>query len=288
MIIVRIWDGLGNQMFQYAYARSLKEKGLDVRLDLNKSFDQSFGKYSGHDKRSNQIQNFNISIPEASGEELSEYSFLSRTKISDRIRFALSQKGLCRCRLYEETSQAYSEQSASLNGNYYVKGWFQSERYFSGISGILHRELTLKNDPGIPKELDELLEGSRPVVSLHARRGDYVKVLMALPAVYYQKAIEYMKTVFSDPVFLVFSDDPEWVMRKLDIEGNFKYIGDFGRYKDYEELVLMSRCSAHIISNSTFSWWGAWLDEKEDKIVVAPKKWFEGQKDIVPKEWTII
>ncbi len=288
MIIVRIWDGLGNQLFQYAYARKLKERGFDVRIDVDKFCDDQFEKYQGHDRRDNVIDKFNITVPGIDMREYGKYDYLKRSTFKDRLIYRLSANGLWKYRLYEEKKQAYSEQSDRITDNHYVKGWFQSEKYFSDIRDVLLKELTLKEGVSVPDNLKQLFESNEKVVSIHVRRGDYTKILMALPPAYYKQAMDQVEKTVNDPVYLVFSDDVGWVKRKLGDERRLLYISDHGTFKDYEELMLMSMCNAHIISNSTFGWWGAWLNRRDDKLVVAPKKWFDDQTGIIPDEWTII
>ena len=171
MVIVRIWDGLGNQMFQYAYAYALRERGFDVRIDIDKYLDNSFEKYSGHDHRDNQIQHFNITIPTISMTEYGRYSFLKRETIADKMVFSLSKYGLWKYRYYEETKQSYSEKSALLKGTYYVKGWFQDERYFTDFEEGIRREFSLKTEPELPMLIRNLYDSGKNLVSIHVRRG---------------------------------------------------------------------------------------------------------------------
>lgn len=283
MVIVRIWEGLGNQLFQYAYARALKERGVDVRLDLGKAYDGSFRKCRDDDPRQNSVQNFNITVPEINVEEYGKYRYIRRDNVKERIIFSLAGAGLWKYRFYEEIRPDYSEKADGMKGDCYVKGWFQSEKYFNGIRGILLKELTPKRKIRIPKGLRQALEyeGS---VSLHVRRGDFVKKTAALNAFYYRAAAERMKEQYGEPLFLVFSDDLGWVKKNLDIGGNCIYVNEDRALQDYEEMLIMSRCRSNIVSNSTFSWWGAWLNRNAGKTVIAPgKHWMCG--GIVPEGW---
>ena len=286
MIIVRIWEGVGNQLFQYAYARSLKERGEEVYLDTQKAYDNSFRKAIGHSKRDNKIELFSITIPVANDETIEKYRYLKRETLIDKVVYHLAINDIWKYRFYEEKVQTYSPKSSSISGNYYVKGWFQSEKYFSSIQNTIRKEITLKQEPLIPDELYQYINSSKSV-SLHVRRGDYEKIGMALPAAYYYKAMEAIEKFVKDPIYIVFSDDIEWVKRKIKNK-ELVFPSNFIELQDVEELVLMSRCSAHIISNSTFGWWGAWLDDNVDKHIMAPKIWYSGQRDIVPSTWTII
>lgn len=287
MVIVRIWEGLGNQMFQYAYARALKEKGIDVRIDLNKAYDEAFEKYRNNAKRENQIQNFRISLPSIDMNQYGKYKYLSKDTWIKRSIFCLQNYSLWKYKFYEEQIQGYSDKSAEIKGNYYVKGWFQSERYFRDIRNILLKEFIPKEKIRISKKLHEVLEDPKSV-SLHVRRGDYVKVNIALDTMYYERAIDYIGNNYENPIFVIFSDDLEWVKENIHINGKCIFVNEDKKLKDYEELFIMSRCRTNIISNSTFSWWAAWLNQNEDKRVIAPRKWIEGQKGIVPKDWMVL
>lgn len=287
MIIVRIWEGLGNQMFQYAYARALQAKGMNVRLDMGKAYDEMFGKYRNHIQRTTSIQNFNLRIKPIDVHKYGRYSYLNQDTLVRKILYVLGKNGMWFYNFYEEEEQKYSEKAEKIKGNYYIKGWFQSERYFKDIRNILLKEFTPKKKINISKEIREALNNPQSV-SVHIRRGDYVKISNTVNLLYYQKAIQYIRQYYKNPVFLVFSDDLEWVKSNIPVEGEVIYVNEDKRMQDYEELLVMSRCKSNIIANSTFSWWAAWLNQNKEKCVIAPKMWFPGQEGIVPKEWIML
>jgi hypothetical protein len=183
-------------------------------------------------------------------------------------------------------------------GNLYLDGYWQSEKYFSSISDVLRKELTLKDEPdAINKELAQVIAESDSV-SLHIRRGDYAsdpetnRIHGTCSLEFYRMAAnELMKTVTA-PHFFVFSDEPEWARENLEIDGLVTFVSHNAVAKDYEDLRLMSSCKHHIIANSSFSWWGAWLGNYPEKIVFAPKTWFQTElhdvKDLIPKTWRVI
>lgn len=282
MVIVRIWEGLGNQMFQYAFARALKEKGLDVRLDLNKSYDETFGKYRNNNARYNCVQNYRITLPQIDVSKYGKYFYLKRDNCIERLVFNLASFGLVKYKFYEEASPEYSDERSRWSGEWYIKGWFQSEKYFKDIRDILVKEFVPRKKIKISTQLRSAIE-DKESVALHVRRGDYVKIGRTIGLEYYTESVELMKNKYSNPIFLIFSDDMEWTKRNLDIDGRYVYVDE--DFKDYEELFIMSRCKSNIIANSTFSWWAAWLNPNEDKYVIAPKKWSQDQKNIVPSEW---
>lgn len=285
IIIVRIGEGLGNQLFEYAYARAWKEKGLDVRLDMNKTYDDYFIKYRNNDLRQNCIQNFNITLPIIDVAAYGKYDYLKQETIRDKAIYNLARHGLWKYKFYEEPMQ--NRKLICLHGNYYVRAWLQEERYFKQIRNILLRELTPKKKIKLSNELCQILEYEESV-SLHVRRGDYIRIQNTLNAAYFNKAAAMIKQYYRHPFFVIFSEDIEWVRKNLDIGENWIFVNENRKLQDYEELFLMSRCRSHIISNSTFSWWGAWLNRNPQKIVIAPRQpWLSTQKNIIPKEWIV-
>jgi len=173
------------------------------------------------------------------------------------------------------------------NDNFYVDGFFQSEKYFA------HNRKELLEWFKIPEQIKEKIElkyselFKQRTTSIHVRRGDYLRYPNHHPVQtleYYNKSIEYLKD--STDLFMVFSDDIEWCKDNIKTD-NIIYFED---EKDYIEIYLMSLCDNNIISNSSFSWWGAWLNRNENKIVIGPKIWFGSEiqhntNDILPEKW---
>ncbi len=179
----------------------------------------------------------------------------------------------------------------------FIDGYFQCEKYFCNIRSILLKEFTLKSSlSSYSSSLKKNIESFENTVSLHVRRGDYVsnKVFSDVHGTcnldYYKKAIEYISKEFEDIKFFVFSDDIAWTKENIDIE-NVIYVDSEENRIPHEDMYLMSLCSHNIIANSSFSWWGAWLNQNNEKIVIAPKRWFSDDKmqnqslDIVPSSW---
>ena len=288
VIVVRIWEGLGNQLFQYAYAKSLHAKGYEVYLDLEKSFDDTFTKYRHNDSRVNVIQNYNITLAQVDSDVLKKYEYIKRDCLKRKFIFWLASHGMWKYKFREETIQHYQDKSRDVTPSCYVKGWFQSEKYFSDIAESIRNDISLNYDICLPEKIKNAI-ANKQSVSVHIRRGDYVKLHHELNNGYFFRAKKLIENKLDNPQFVVFSDDIEWVKNNLKLpEQSTSYVDDSLKLKDYEELILMSQCKNHIISNSTFSWWAAWLDRNSDKIVIAPRQWLGGQKDIVLKEWTVI
>lgn len=284
MIIVRIWEGLGNQMFQYAYARAFSQLGYSVCLDLNKAYDDFFVRDKRQKNREVEIQNFNITLGSVNVEKIKGYKYLRRRSFADKVLYELAIRGKW---LYNFWDESQSENMNHIKGNCYAKGWFQNPLYCDEIREILLREFTPKKKIKITSRLKEILNEGQ-AISIHIRRTDYVAIHNNLKWEYYDKAMAEIKKYYLKPVFIVFSDDYLWVKNQMPTDVNCYYIDDNECLKDYEQLLVMSRCASNIIANSTFSWWAAWLNRNNEKIIIAPKKWLGGQSKLILKDWIIL
>lgn len=285
MIIVRVFDGLGNQLFHYAYARALQEKGFKVYLDTQKRYEDTFRKFKNHAKRENKLDYFKIKLPTSKDKHMAKYAFLKQISRREKLIYFLASHGLWFNKIWsaKKINEGIKEKGLQF-GNYYLNGWFQNEELFKDIREQLLKELHPKKKIKISKELRKLL-AEEELVSVHIRRGDYVRINNTLSLHYYRHAFQRVQEKYKQPKYLFFSDDINWVREQF---GDMKYayfISDYGQFEDYEELMIMSRCKSNIIANSTFSWWGAWLNKNPHKMVIAPKKWFDTQENIVPDEW---
>ena len=282
MIIIKLKGGLGNQLFQYACARSLAERNHDsVKLDL--SWYQPGGVVARDTVRPYALEAFTIAAQTASDEEIARVQ-------PGRVR-AFGVRVMRKLR----PINSYHFDPAVLNqsGDVYLEGFFQSEKYFVGIASVIRDAFRLRQP--MRAEAQALLQEIRQsrAVALHVRRGDYVHNRHAAtfhgtcsPA-YYQEAMALIAKQVEAPTFFVFSDDIEWVKTHMHIP-HAVYVSREG-IADYEELMLMAACHHAIIANSSFSWWGAWLNEHPDKIVIAPKQWVADPRvdtsDAVPASW---
>jgi hypothetical protein len=181
-----------------------------------------------------------------------------------------------------------------LPKNVYLKGYWQTEKYFADIRNILLQDFSLKREinPNCQQFIQKITNCNS--VSLHIRRGDYaenqnlnrIHGLCSLD--YYQTSVNYLKKQIKEPHFFLFSDDPEWVKENLAIEDQTTIVSG-NNFADYEDLFLMSLCQHNIIANSSFSWWAAWLNRNSDKIVCTPKQWFavksRNTQDLIPSNW---
>jgi len=186
-------------------------------------------------------------------------------------------------------------QFLALPDHSYLEGYWGSEKYFKDIENIIRKEFTLKDKPdAINQKMISRIKNCDSV-SIHIRRGDYIfdektnKYHGVCNLDYYLKAIALVAKKVKKPYFFIFSDDIRWAKQNLHLKFPCVYVNHNIGKKDYEDLRLMSNCCHNIIANSSFSWWGAWLNKNKDKIVIAPKKWFTDKsintKDLIPKQW---
>ncbi len=287
MIIVRIYEGLGNQLFQYAYARALslstKQK---VFLDVRETGARISEKRLTPRKYS--LNHYKITLPIC--KNVSHfYPYINGSDSTLEIMQKLSMVGCLPYKFYKQKTSDYDEKIVNLKGNWYLQGWFQDSRYFQKYESIIRQEITPKNRIKINHELKNLLQTNN-TISVHIRRCDYKKILNMLPISYYYNAMGYMKDRILNPFWVVFSDDINWTKENINFGSNCYFLDEKDNLQDYEELMVMSCCKNHIIANSTFSWWGAWLCRNEDKIVVGPDRWGLNRlcnygKNILPTDW---
>ncbi len=292
MNIIRMTGGLGNQMFQYALFLRLKAQGKEVKFD-----DRT--EYKGEGARPILLWAFGIDYPAAGEEEVNELTdgFM---KFSHRLRRKLFGR---KSKEYREKSCNFDQQILEREPAYFT-GYFQSERYFEEVKEQVRKAFQFSGKiwGSISKELEERIREyqtkienkSQMPVSVHIRRGDYLENDEAYGGIctdaYYRKAIEMMEEKFPNTVFYIFSNDTGWAKQWIDhfYREKSRFIVIEGTTEDtgYLDLFLMSKCRAHIIANSSFSWWGAWLDSDQEKIVIAPSKWVNHQdmKDIYTRE----
>ena len=285
LIIVRIIGGLGNQMFQYAFGRAVSEEfGVDLYLDTS-----SYDTYSLHNGYELE-RVFGIDSPVASTLDLRQILGWRASRFGRRI-LSKSQLKFLWGRNY------YTVVDASFNcDNAYFAGFWQSEKYFNSIKSLLREEFQFAQaTTGENKRYQEEILSCQGAVSIHVRRGDYVsnnrtnQVHGTCGLGYYERAMQHIQQFVDDPVYYVFSDDPDWVSENLKIDNECYFIRNNFGSDSYNDMRLMSYCKHNIIANSSFSWWGGWLNKNEDKIVIAPSQWFNDASreanDLIPENW---
>ena len=282
MIIVKLNGGLGNQLFQYSLGRKLSIKNKDAfKLDLSG--------FTVDNLRSYSLGHFNIIENFASDEDINKIKKSGVWKFVDKL------KPYCKRSAIKYKGYDFDPNISKLSGDFYLDGYWQSEKYFQDIENIIRKEIMFKES--LPSKYTELIRDIKNSnsVSIHIRRGDYItnkkfsKVYNLLDEKYYQKAVKFIAEKISDPHFFIFSDNINWVKQNLNIPYLKTFVSGDNETKDYEELILMSLCQHNIIANSSFSWWGAWLNKNADKIVISPDKWFNDKignaKDLIPENW---
>lgn len=279
-IYLYIMGGLGNQMFQYAYGRRLSQLGYKVLLDTHSWYTVVFNGLKGERYRPYVLNNFNITLPEV---PISKKKLELLVKIHSKkgvifkgVRFLIRviNKIFTKRYNYISCTDGCYKHLYDYKGKCYVKGYFGRHRYFEGVDKEIKLEYTLKRPLNVSVKDNS--------VSIHIRRGDYLKEpnLYPLEKEYYDKAISIMEEKLKSPVYYIFSNDAKWAKDAFPPSKRFIHVVDNYELEDYEELVLMSMCSNNIIANSTFSWWAAYLNKNENKIVISPKKWFRSEERV--------
>lgn len=319
MIVAKITDGLGNQLFQYAAARRLAHfHNTTLRLDTFALRHSSF--------RSFALHHFNINAEEVTLLEmlrLCPQQGIDRiirtvlpgrlTKLTLRILGRLGISSSHEHRLNEYTTDAnlpdlligqvvsqrffqFDEELLNCPNNVYLVGYWQNEGYFKDIANLIKQDFSLRHAPSALTKIVEAEIEAKTSVSLHVRRGD--KILdsrhhsTSLDFCY--KAIKYMQMSLATPHFFVFSDDWEWVNTHLPESPHLTHVKHNDSTQAHQDLYLMSHCKHNIIASSSLSWWGAWLNSNPEKIVVSPSAslWVNirnhNTQGVLPDTWVVL
>jgi hypothetical protein len=295
-IVVRIQGGTGNQLFQYAFARGVSAKlGCEYLIDRRVCDDARYDPHKIHRKYSLDL--FKTKVPVADDSVMFGFVGIRKYyKAFDTFYKYLRGKRFFMPFYYPERTFAYDPEVWNINRTTYFDGDWQTDKYFSHIADEIRAEVTAARP--LSEQTKKTIEEIRKVtaVSLHVRRGDYVTDPLAAvmhgtcTMEYYQAAIAHIEKNLQNPHFFIFSDDFAWASE------NFKTLKHpvtcikGSEVSDYEDLSMMRECKHHIIANSSFGWWGAWLNPRKDKIVIAPKVWFRNApkantKDIYADNW---
>lgn len=302
MIILKLVGGLGNQLFQYATARSISlRNGVEFKLD-NNIYKESLN----HDILRYKLNRFNVVENFASDEEIKKYRNEIPVSFTERLYNYIFTKRLNLPNRYNKKSHVIERFDDKIDPRIlncreaYLEGWFGKEAYFRDFRSELEKDLSLKNPPSpenqkLLKEIEECNS-----VSIHLRRGDIAagihnSFFRLLPRSYYEEAIKIIKDRVKNPVFFIFSDSIDWVRENFKLDSPVVYVDNNGD-REYEDLNLMMHCKNHIIANSTFSYWGAWLGDRPDHVVVVPEIWYNDPEAnaktdhrlMYPKSWILI
>ncbi len=284
-MIIKIHSGLGNQMFQYAFGRAAS---LRLRCDLFLDT-ASFGHMApGDTPRSYELNVFNIQARIADEKNIKKYHttwYLFLKKLENKLN--------------PEKFHMFEEKRIPKTCDSYSAGFWQTEKYFVDIADTIRKDFTLAQ-PFSPEsaKMESVITSSNNSVSLHIRRGDYVtntsttKHHGICSLSYYEEGLKLLREKLGTFSLFVFSDDIAWAEQNtpsITPPGIAVIYVSKGSIPDYEELILMSHCSHHIIANSSYSWWGAWLNPKSNKVVIGPKKWLANEtvdtRDVLPATW---
>ncbi|MGN0233185.1 MAG: alpha-1,2-fucosyltransferase [Bacteroidaceae bacterium] len=278
MRLIKMAGGLGNQMFIYAmYLGMHKRFGDGVRIDITDML--HLHPHNGYELHSV------FDLPPC---EFHTHRILKKILEGTLFRIILE-------RHQHGSMRAYRERMCWPF--VYYKGFYQNERYFADVEQEVRRAFTFNTEKASRQSrlLMERLQADPYAVSVHVRRGDYVSprywhsMGRYVGAAYFQRAIERMRSLIPEAHFYVFSDDLPWVRSHLPLAtANFV---DWNVGKDsWQDMMLMSVCHHHIISNSTFSWWAAWLNPRTDKVVMTPRQWDSTHMalEIIPASWITI
>jgi hypothetical protein len=280
MIVAAMLGGLGNQMFQYANARALSLRNQTIMKIDCQYFDQVYLKKAKATIRDYELSVFNLQAKEASLFEINLLApFISlKTKYSFAINKIINP-------LYISEKEMFMFHKLPSFKFLYLYGYWQSWRYFQDYEVTIRKDFSfLKQLEGKNLEICTKIKASNSI-SVHVRLGDYDPQNI-LPIDYYLNAINLMKHKFPDATFFIFSDDPQHIRHYFN---GFDYIliNENKGNNSYMDMQLMSLCNHHIIAKSSFSWWGAWLNNKPNKVVVAPSNWYNNAdtNDIIPPDW---
>jgi hypothetical protein len=281
--VVQLRGGIGNQLFQYAAGRVVAEN-TDTQLLL----DASFIKAEGH--RDYALARFGIT------NEVVDYDFQEQVGLYDIEGTAAWGREHFGAETLRELGHDFHDQLKSAPPDSYLVGYWQSEQNLEAISDELRSELGPSQFAGFSRAgraLSEEIQAARESVAVHVRRGDYVSnpemvgLFGSKSMEYFYAAAEKLAEIVAAPKFFVFSDDPEWCARELILPGPQQVLS--GETTAEEDLALIGTCRHAVISNSSFSWWGAWLGEQPDSVIVAPADYFNSsriaQSHVVPDRW---
>ena len=287
MIISRVHGGFGNQLFQYAIAKSLSLKFcIPFKLDLS-----PMSKYNLHNF---DLAEFNIAFNVASPKDIKEIIPFSNNLIMRADRYIQKMGIPTFNNIYFEQEPFKFDDIKLKTPSIYLYGYWQSYKYFNDYRSEIFSDVILKDCLDEKNLAVKSAIKETNSISIHIRRGDYVKNLKTasvhgvIGVDYYHKAIDIMNDMVESPEYFIFSDDIEWAKENLRDSGNFNYIDLNIDKKPVYDFELMRHCRHNIIANSTFSWWAAYLNNHTNKKIIAPKRWLNQNKvfeDLFPKEW---
>ena len=295
MVISMLLGGMGNQMFQYAIGKHLAILNeTDLRLDTSVLLDWSAGRHAVN--RDYSLGIFNLKVERASASEVARYN-PAPLNIKGKINYRIKKQLFGDMAIKEKSFQFDPGILYVRRPIIYLSGLWQSYKYFQSIEDQILSDFSFKFPlKSKTLKLAEKIRSSNSVC-INVRRGDFINVentrdmLGFVGIEYYRNSVDYLNARFEGLNYYIFSDEPEWCKRNINfIKGPIQFVThDYAGEKFSDYLQLMTLCKYYIIPNSTFAWWGAWLNRNPDKIAIAPKFWFKDDSintdDLIPKEW---
>ncbi len=286
MIVVQLRGGLGNQMFQYALGRRLAlSHGVPLRLDIRP--------LEKDPQRAYALGHFRIAASLIHPIELS-WRLPYPLHPPRRLAWLPRWPGTMRY-IHEGCGDPFNPEVLKAPSASFLVGYWPSERYFSEITDTIRQDFQLSEPMTAARQAVATEISAANGVSVHVRRGDYVSNPAAnayhgtCSSGWYETGMEKMARGMENPTFFVFSDDPDWSRKNIRTRWPTRFIEPGEDGKDHQDMHLMAMCRHHIIANSSFSWWGAWLDSRPDKRVIAPLSWLSDAGrdtgDFVPPSW---
>lgn len=285
MLAVRIFGGLGNQMFQYAFYEFLKKNNTEVVIDTSDF--QIHNHHHGYEL----YRAFSIKEELCDSKKLRKWGNTKRSLFTRLIgktgKYLCSSEEFCElqynCRVLDKT----------IHRDVYFNGFWQDLFYVERVSEELRTKFCF---PPIEDEKNKSFVEEckkKTIIGVHIRRGDYLKdknFASICGEEYYKKAIKLMEERYPDACFAYFSDDLDWCREKFGFKDDNIYVDWNTGINSFRDMHLMSLCTHNIIANSTFSWWGAWLNSNIDKVVIAPRQWTKTQDShlICQDDWIVI
>lgn len=272
MIIIKLQGGLGNQMFQYATARAIGNHSIYLDTDFLSAHQSSTEDFTKRDFELAVFKNIKVKTP----------SSILKCFIKKNLPFFSNY-------IYQSEKNEIILLKDIKSPNIYLDGYFQNELYFNNVRTELLVDFKFPAISSGNNALMYTIVNDKKSVSIHVRRGDYLKPAISafhgvLGLDYYELAKEEIESRIGEANYYVFSDDIDWCKSHM-IGDNFRFVSNTSSHA-WEDMYLMSLCKNNIIANSSYSWWGAWLNLNSNKIVIAPKKWFyEIETEIVPRTW---
>lgn len=267
MIIVNLTGGLGNQMFQYALGRHLALKNkTELKLHYTNALFNTQRQY--------ELDIFNIKADLASSKDLKQLGVI-KNRVINRFLYLIDDKYRIKFNyrvITEQLPHKFNPSILQVKDNIYLQGYWADKRYFMEIENILRKDFSLKEklDATNRKTLDLIRKTNS--ISIHVRRTDAITPTNHnfLGLDYYTKSVKEIKEKITNPVFFVFSEDISWCKDNFNFSSKIHFI-DYNKGKDsFKDMYLMSKCKHNITANSTFSWWGAWLNQNKNKILIRP------------------